>query len=79
VDEKTNHGRSQDNIKKPDGRRNHYIGRNMMKWNKRTESTQETRKKRWTSMGREWTCLYGWENIHTKQPEDQRKDTSRKP
>ena len=33
-------------MKKPGGRRNHYIGGDMMEWNKRTGSVQETRKER---------------------------------
>ena len=49
-----------------------------MEWNKRTGNAQGTRKKRQTSIEREWTCLCGWENLYAKQPEDQRKDTSRK-
>jgi len=60
-------------------RRNHYIGRNMIEWNKRTKSVQETRKERWMSMEREWIGICEWENLCTKQPEDQGKDTSRKP
>ena len=46
VDKKTNHSRNQDDTKKLDGRRNYYIGEDMTEWNKRTESTQGTRKER---------------------------------
>ena len=53
MDEKTNHSRSQDDMKKPGGRRNYYIGKNMMEWNKRIGSAQGTRKERWTSIERE--------------------------
>ena len=52
VNKKTNHSRNQDDTKKLDGRRNYYIGEDMTEWNKRTESTQGTRKERWTSMER---------------------------
>jgi len=65
-------------MKKPSHRRNYYIGRDITEWNKRTRSTQEIGKERWTSIEREWNHLYGWENLHTKQPENQREDTSRK-
>ena len=57
MDKKTNHGRSQDDTKKPGGRRNYYIGRNTTEQNKRTGDVQGTRKERWISMGIEWTCL----------------------
>jgi len=60
-------------------KRNHYIGRNTTEWNKRTGSTQGTRKERWISIGREWIGLCRWENLCAKQPKDQRKNTSRKP
>jgi len=40
-------------MKKPSGRRNHSIGRNMTKWNKKTRSMQRTGEERWTIIGRE--------------------------
>ena len=36
MDKKTDNSKDKDDTKKPSGRRNHSIGRNMMKWNKRT-------------------------------------------
>jgi len=59
VDKKTNNNGDRNDIRKPGGRRNHYIGRNITKWNKRTGSTQRTGKGR-------WNCLYGWKNLHAK-------------
>ena len=46
MDEKTNHGRNKNDIKKPSSRKNHYIRRDTMKWNKRTRSMQEIGKGR---------------------------------
>ena len=40
MDEETNHGRNQNDMKKPSSRRNYYIGRDITEWNKRTRSTQ---------------------------------------
>ena len=51
----------------------------MIEWNKRTRSMQGIGKGRQTSMGRRWNHLYKWKNLSTKQPENQREDTSGKP
>ena len=40
MDEETNHSRNKNDTKKPSGRRNHYIKRDMIEWNKRTRSMQ---------------------------------------
>jgi len=42
MNKKTDNSRDKDGIKKPSSRRNHSIGRNMTKWNKRTRSMQRT-------------------------------------
>ena len=78
MDKETNRGRNKNDMKKLSGRRNHYIRRDMTEWNERTRSTQGIGKGRWTSMGRRWSCLCGWKNLHTKQPENQREDTLEK-
>ena len=39
MDKKTNNNRDKNDIRKLGSRRNHYIGKNTMKWNKRTGST----------------------------------------
>ena len=46
--------------------KNHSTGRNTMKWNKRTRSTQKAREERWTIMGSGWNCLCGWMNLCAK-------------
>jgi len=46
VNKKTDNGRDKNNTKKPSSRKNHSIGRNMTKWNKRIRSMQRTRKGR---------------------------------
>ena len=46
MDKETNHGRNQDDMKKPDSRRNYYIERDIIEWNERTESAQEAGKER---------------------------------
>jgi len=46
VDKKTDNSGDKDDTKKPSGRRNHSIRRNMKKWNKRTRSTQRTGEER---------------------------------
>ena len=79
MDKKTDNSRDKNDMKKPSGRRNHSIGRNMTKQNKRTRSMQRTGEGRWTIMGREWNHLYRWENLCTKQPENQRENISGKP
>jgi len=50
-------------MKKSSGRRNHFIKRDMMKWNERIRSDQGTRKRRWSILGRRWNCLCGWKNL----------------
>ena len=50
MDKETNNSKDRNDMRKPSSRRNYYIGRNMMKWNKRTESVKRTRKRRWTIM-----------------------------
>ena len=40
MDKETNNNRDKDDMKKPSGRRNYSIGRNMTEWDKRTRSTQ---------------------------------------
>jgi len=44
-------------MKKPDGRRNHYIERDTMEWNERIGIMQGTRKERWIGIGRRWNRL----------------------
>jgi len=56
---KANNSGDRNDTRKLSGRRNYYIGRNMTKWDKRTESTKRTGKERWTIMGRRWNCLCG--------------------
>ena len=56
---KTNNSRDRDDTRKPSGKRNHYIGRNITKWDKRTRSIQGTRKGRQTIIGRGWNYLCG--------------------
>ena len=56
---KTNNSRDRDDTRKPSGKRDHYIGRNMMKQDKRTRSIQGTRKGRWTIIGRGQNHLCG--------------------
>ena len=65
-------------MKKPSGRRNHFIGRNMIEWDKRTRSTQGIIKGRQTIMGRRWNHLCEWKNLCVKQPKNQGENTSRK-
>jgi len=48
MDKETNNSRDRNDMRKPGGRRNHYIRRNTMKWNKRTGSTKRTAKGRQT-------------------------------
>jgi len=43
---KVNNSRDRNDMRKPSSRRNHYIGRNMMKWDKRTGSMKRTGKER---------------------------------
>ena len=50
MNKETNHSRNQNDTKKLSDKRNHYIGRDMTEWNKRTRSMQGIGKKRWTSM-----------------------------
>ena len=79
MDKETNHSKNKNDTKKPSGRRNHYIGRDTMEWNERIRSMQGIGKERWTSMRRRWNHLCRWKNLYTKQPENQREDTSGKP
>ena len=44
MDKKTNNSKDKDNMKKPSSRRNHFIGRDTMKWNERI-SNQGTRER----------------------------------
>jgi len=37
MDKKVDNSGDRNDTRKPSGKRNHYIGRNMMKWNKRIE------------------------------------------
>jgi len=57
VNKKTDNSGDNYDTKKPSGRRNHSIGRNMKKWNRKTRSMQRTREGRWIIMGREWNFL----------------------
>jgi len=61
-----NNSRDRDNTGKLSDRRNYYIGRNTMKWDKRTGSTKRIGKGRWTIIGRKWNCLYGRKNLYIK-------------
>ncbi len=79
MDKKTDNSRDKNDMKKPSGRRNHSIGRNITKQNKRTRSMQRTGEGRQTIMGREWNRLCGWINLYTKQSKNQGKNTERKP
>ena len=60
MDKETNNSKDRNDTRKLGGKRNHYIGRNTMKWNKRTG------KGRQTIMGGKWNCLCGWKNLYTK-------------
>ena len=51
MDKEANNSRDRNDTRKPGGRRNYYIGRNMTKWNKRTG------KGRQTIIGGKWNCL----------------------
>jgi len=42
VDKETNNSRDRNDTRKLGGKRNHYIGRNTMKWNKRTGKGRQT-------------------------------------
>jgi len=66
MDKKIDNSGDKDDMKKPSGRKNHFIGRNTIKWNKRTRSAQRTGEGRWTIMGREWNRLCGWMNLCAK-------------
>jgi len=46
MDKKANNSKDRNDMRKPSGRRNHYIRRNTTKWNKRTGSVKRTRKGR---------------------------------
>ena len=49
---KANNSRDRDDMGKPSSRKNHYIGRNITKWDKSTESTKRIGKGRQTIIGR---------------------------
>jgi len=66
VNKETNNSKDRNDMRKPGGRRNHYIGRNMTKWNKRTRSIKRTEKGRWIIMGGKWNHLYRWKNLCAK-------------
>ena len=79
MDEETNYSRDKNDMKKPSSRRNHYIGRDTVEWNKGVGSVQRTRKGRQSIMERRQNSLCEWKNLCAKQLEDQGKNTSRKP
>ena len=66
MDKEANNSRNRNDMRKPDGRRNHYTRRNTMKWNKRTESIQRTGKERQTIIGGKQNHLCRQKNLHAK-------------
>ena len=59
MSKKANNNEDRNDMRKPSSKRNHYIGRNTMKWNKRTRSMKRIGKEKQTIMERRGNCLYG--------------------
>ena len=66
MDKTTNNSRDKNDTKKSSGRRNHFIGRNMTKWNEGTKSNQGIRERGWSILGRRWSSLCRWKNLYAE-------------